>query len=97
MDYAATYPDVKLRYFASNMVLHVDSDAAYLVQTGARSRVAGYYILSTYPPPPPAIPKPTPNAPILVKYKTLRSVVASAAEAETGWLFHNGQMIIYIC
>ena len=31
MDYAATYPCAKLRYFATDMVLHVDSDAAYLV------------------------------------------------------------------
>ena len=29
-------------------------------------------------------------------YKTLRSVVASAAEAETGGLFHNGQTKIHI-
>ena len=78
------------------MVLHVDSDAAYLVQDNARSRIAGYYILSTYPPPPPAIPQPAPNAPILVECKTLRTVVASAAEAETGGLFHNGQTIIHI-
>ena len=96
MDYAATYPNAKLRYFASDMVLHVDSDAAYLVQSNARSRIAGYYILSTYPPPPPSIPQPAPNAPILVECKTLRTVVASAAEAETGGLFHNGQTTIHI-
>ena len=96
MDYAATYPCAKLRYFATDMVLHVDSDATYLVQPNAKSRIAGYYILSTYPPPPPKIPTPAPNAPILVECKTLRSVVASAAEAETGGLFHNGQTIIHI-
>ena len=84
MDYAATYPNTKLRYFASDMILHIDSDAAYLVQDNARSRIAGYYILSPYPSPAPTIPKPAPNAPILVECKTLRSVVASAAEAETG-------------
>ena len=78
------------------MVLYVDSDAAYFVQNNAQSRIAGYYILSTYPPPPPAIPQPAPNAPILVECKTLRTVVASAAEAETGGLFHNGQTIIHI-
>ena len=36
------------------------------------------------------------NAPILVKYKTLRHVVASAAEAETGGLFHNARTAIPI-
>ena len=40
LDYAATYPNVKLRFFESDMVLHVDSDAAYLVQPQARSRIS---------------------------------------------------------
>ena len=96
MDYAATYPCAKLRYFASNMILYVNSDAVYLVQPNAKSRNAGYYILSTYPPPSPTISTPAPNAPILVECKTLRSVVASAAEAETGGLFHDGQTIVHI-
>ena len=30
LDYAATYPNKILRYKASDMVLHVDSDAEYL-------------------------------------------------------------------
>jgi len=96
MDYAATYPNAKLRYFASDMVLHIDSDAAYLVQDNARSRIAGHYILSSYPSPAPSIPAPAPNAPILVECKTLRTVVASAAEAETAGLFHNCQVCIHI-
>jgi len=96
LDYAATFPNVKIRYTTSDMILHVDSDAAYLVQDGARSRIAGHYILSSHPSPAPQIPKKTPNAPILVECKTLRNVVASAAEAETGGLFHNAQTILHI-
>ena len=96
LDYAATYPKVALRFYASDMILHVDSDAAYLVQDGARSRIAGHYILSSHPPPAPQIPIKRPNAPILVECKTLRNVVASAAEAETGGLFHNAQNIMHI-
>ena len=42
LDYAATYPDAKIRFYASDMILHVSSDAAYLVLPGARSRIAGY-------------------------------------------------------
>ena len=38
---------VKLRYHASDVCLHVDSDAAYLVMPGARSRFAGFYHLSS--------------------------------------------------
>ena len=96
MDYAATYPNAKLRFFASDMILHVDSDAAYLVQPGARSRIAGYYILSNHPSPAPVILHRAPNAPILVECKTLKNVVASTAKAEIDGLFHNGQMIIHI-
>ena len=33
MDYAATFPNTYVRYYASDMILQVDSDAAYLVQT----------------------------------------------------------------
>ena len=67
MDYAATYPNAKLRSFATDMVLHVDSDAAYLVQDNARSRIAGYYILSSYPHPAPILPTPAPNTSIIVE------------------------------
>jgi len=38
LDYATTYPEATLRYRKSDMVLHVDTDAAYLVLPGARSR-----------------------------------------------------------
>ena len=41
MDYLYTYPEAYICYYASNMVLHVYSDAAYLVAPKARSRVSG--------------------------------------------------------
>ena len=49
MDYMATYPDSVIRYHASDMIIHVDSDAAYLVAQGAKNRIAGYYYLSDHP------------------------------------------------
>ena len=49
MDYMHTYNNAYLRYHASDMVLHVDSDAAYLVLPKARSRIAGFYHLSDHP------------------------------------------------
>ena len=49
MDYLNTYPDAYIRYHASDMVLYVNSDAAYLVAPKARSRIAGYYYLSDHP------------------------------------------------
>jgi hypothetical protein len=31
LDYATTHPEVIIHYFASYMILHINSDAAYLV------------------------------------------------------------------
>lgn len=78
------------------MILHVDTDAAYLVLPKARSVIGGHYYLSEYPAPPPNQPNPSPNGAILTECKTLRSVVSSAAEAECGGLYHNAQNAIPI-
>jgi len=93
MDYAATYPDVFVRYYASDMVLHVDSDAAYLVSPKAKSRISGFFYMSDHPE---KTHQPTPNGAILVECKTLRHVVASAAEAEIAGVFHNAQVALEI-
>jgi hypothetical protein len=69
------------------MVLHVDSDTAYLVFLNVKSRVAGHF-LSLTPPKHPLKPSPTSNGPILTECCTLQNVVA---KAETGGIFHNAQ------
>ena len=94
LDYASTYPNAILRYHASNMALHIDSDAAYLVLPNARSRYAGHYYLSNHPAPLPSKPSPKPNGPILTVCKTIKGVMSSAAEAETGGVFGNAQEAI---
>ena len=43
MNYLATYPNAKIRFYSMDMQLHIDSDAAYLVAPKARSRIAGFY------------------------------------------------------
>ena len=40
LDYASTYQNAVIRYHASDMVLWIESDAAYLVLPNARSRYA---------------------------------------------------------
>lgn len=45
LNYAVTYPNAILHFDANDRVLHVDSDAAYLVMPQTRSRIAGYYFL----------------------------------------------------
>ena len=96
MDYAATEPDNITRFHASNMCFHIDSDTAYIVQPKARSRVVGLYYLSENPPPPHIRPTTTPKGPILTKFQTIRTVMASAVEAETGPILLNGQQAVPI-
>ena len=93
MDYLNTYPNAYIRYYASNMVLHVDSAAEYLVEPKAKSCIAGYFHLSDHP----NITKhPKLNSAILVECKTLRHVVSSSAEAEVSGIFHNATTAIPI-
>jgi hypothetical protein len=87
MNYATTHPDSAIRYSASDMVLHIHSDAAYLTETKARSRVGGHFYLGNQP----TNPNQIHNGPLLSISKILRMVVASAAEAEVAGLFYNGQ------
>ena len=93
LDYMHTYPIAKIRYNASDMILNIDSDAAYLVLPGAKSRVAGYYYLGTTPNQKDT-QNPTINGAVHVECKALRHVVSSAAEAETAALFHNAKTAI---
>ena len=76
------------------MILYVVSDAAYLVLPKARSRCAGLFYLSDYPTQNPPTPKP--NGAVHVLCKTLHTVPASEAEAETGGLFLNDQKAVPI-
>ena len=93
MDYAATYPQVYVRFHASDMILAVDSDAAYLVMPNAKSRIAGYFQLNDHPD---RIQHPDINGAILVECKALRNVMSSVAETETAGVFHNAQRAIPI-
>jgi hypothetical protein len=92
LDYAATHPDATIRYYKSDMILWIDSDAAYLVAPKARSRVGGYFKLSSKPRTP--LQDPPPNGPVHVECTLLKQVVAAAAEAELGAAFVNAQKAV---
>jgi hypothetical protein len=95
LDYLYTHPNAKIRFYASDMRLHIDTDAAYLVAPGAKSRFAGHYYMGSNTSP--SAPQSTHhNAPIHVNCKLLKHVVSSAVEAETGGLFSNCQAAIPI-
>ena len=93
MNCAHTHPNTFIRYYTSDMVLHVDSDGAYLVAPKVCSGVTRYYHLSDNS----TITKhPKFNGAILVECKTLRHVVSSSAEAEVSGIFHISQVSISI-
>ena len=94
LDYAATYPNVSVRFYESDMILHIDSDSdlAYIVKAKARSRVAGFFYMDNKKPR--RLPKL--NGAILIEYNILRHIVALALESKTGGIFHNAQMRIPI-
>jgi hypothetical protein len=74
LDYLATHPDATIRYHASNMILHIHSDASYLSVSNARRRLGGQETI---------------NGSILNVASVIKKVVASAAESEVGACFHN--------
>ena len=79
--YAATHPDVKIRYRASEMILQIHTDAPYLLEPKARSRSAGHYFLGLLPQNNQPIRL---NGAIYTLYTVLKFVASSAAEAELG-------------
>ena len=85
LNYAATHPDAKKVYKASDMILSVDSDAAYLVAPMARSRAGGFHYLGNKE-------GTMLNGSVAVVAKIIKNVMASAAEAEVGALFMNAQV-----
>ena len=80
-----------LHYKASDMILNIDSDADYLVEPEAESRVVGYFQFNSGERSNFYI-----TAAIIIECKTLRHVVASSADAETAGAFHNAQCAIPI-
>ena len=45
LDYCATYPNATIRYYPSEMILQIHSDASYLNESKARSTAGGHYFL----------------------------------------------------
>ena len=78
------------------MILHVKYDATYLVMPVSCSRISVQYYLSDHPTNSTNPSYFNPNRPIITYCKTLRNLVVSATEAETGRLFINGHHIVPI-
>jgi hypothetical protein len=71
LDYLATHPDATIRYHASDMVLHIHSDASYLSVSNAQSRLGGLLFLGNKSPEQDAL-----NGSILNVAAVIKNVVA---------------------
>ena len=84
MDYLHTNPNAAIRYHASDMILKVVSDAAFLVLPKPRSHAAAIYHLG-------CINNNKQNGLIDVLCQTTKNVVPSASEAEMGDIYLGAQ------
>ena len=89
----ATYPNIIIRYYASDIKLYIDSNVAYLVLPNTKSQIVGFfYLASTLP----NTNELTSNTSILIICKTLRHMVSLVAKAETEGVFINTQIALPI-
>ena len=84
----ATNPNAVVRFYTSDMILNLHSDASYLSAWQGRSRAGGYFFLGSIPKDNQDIQL---NGNIHLTCTILKMVAASAAEAELGALFLNAQ------
>jgi hypothetical protein len=87
LNYCNTHPETKIRYHASDMILHIHSDASYLSENEAKSRAGGFFYMGSNN----KTDKKLTNGAILIISKVLKHVMSSAAEAEIGAVFINAK------
>jgi hypothetical protein len=77
LNYCNTYPETKIGYHASDMILHIHSDASYLSEKKAKSRAKGFFYMGSST----NTDTKLTNGAILIISKVLKHVMSSAAEA----------------
>jgi hypothetical protein len=87
LNYCNTHPDTKIRYHASDMILHIHSDASYLSENEAKSRSGGVFYMGNTA----KNEKKLTNRAVLIVSKVLKHVMSSAAEAEIGTVLINAK------
>ena len=81
LDYVATYLNDGILFKKSDMILAAHKDAGFLNECRARSRAGAHIFISENE------PKPKLNGPVLTIAQIIKTVMASAAEAEMAELF----------
>jgi hypothetical protein len=82
-----THPETKIRYHASDMILHIHSDASYLSENEAKRRAGVFFYMGSNN----TTDKKLSNGAILIISKVLKHVMSSATEAEIGAVFINAK------
>jgi hypothetical protein len=88
LDYVATYPNNSITYQTSNMILDAHSDASFLSEPHARSRIRSHIFVSKDD------PIPRTNRPIFSISKSPKVLYASAAEAKLGGLYVTAKEMV---
>jgi hypothetical protein len=80
LNYCNTHSETKIRYHASDMILHMHSDASYLSENEAKSRAGGFFYMGNTN----KNDKKLTDRAMLIVSKFLKHVMSSEAEAEIG-------------
>jgi hypothetical protein len=91
LNYAAKHPDAVVQYTASNMQLHMHSDASYLSAPNSRSRLDGKIANDPTRAPNRNNAPPPFNVPVLVNANISQVIVASAIEAKFVAIFQTSR------
>jgi hypothetical protein len=87
LNYCNTHLETKIRYHASDMILHIHSDASYLSEKESKRRAEGFFYMGSST----NTDKKLTNRAILIISKVLKHVMSLAAEAEIGAVFINAK------
>jgi hypothetical protein len=88
LDYLLQNVDAKIQFRVSDMILNIHSDAAYLSEPNAQSHACKHFFMGWKPQNMEPIHL---NGAFHVSLTIMKFVMASAAEAEQGKLYHNCQ------
>jgi hypothetical protein len=93
INYCNTHPETKIRYHASDIILHIHSDTSYLSENKAKSRAGGFFYMGNAT----KHDKKLTNGAILIVSKKLKHAMSSVAEAKIGAVFINAKEVLDSC
>jgi hypothetical protein len=94
LNYLAYHANAKVRFYASDMIMNIHLDVSYLSKGKAHSQTCGHFFIGWLPKDDEPIQI---NGAFHVSTNAICFIVASAAKAESGALFHNCQTGIIFC